>query len=88
MRASPDRLHASSLDGIATSPLALAARAYWRSFGEARLALALELAPEAVEVIERLRDLSETGPEPVRGRATDCLPPLLFQLTRLAENRP
>lgn len=81
-------LRAATLDGVAISTLALAARSYWRCLSEARLALALELAPEAVEVIEHLRDLSETSPTPVRSRAAACLPSLLFQLTRLAESRP
>ena len=88
MRASPDRLPAASLDGIAISPLALAARSYWRSLFEVRLALALDLAPEAVEVVEHLRDLAESGLPPIRTRAAACLPPLLSQLTRLAETRP
>lgn len=81
-------LRAATLDGVALSPLALAARSYWRCSRDARIALPLGMEAQAVEVIEHLRDLAETGPAAIRARAAASLPPFLSQLTALAESRP
>lgn len=64
------------------------ARQFWRACREAELALCLGLRSEAVEAIERLRDLTEIGPMPIRQRAAASLPPFLSALTALVETTP
>lgn len=76
----------SALDVVRTSTLALAAVQFWRANQTARLTLGVGMAAEAVEAIEALRDLAETGPVEIRARSAATLPAFLSALTALAQD--
>ena len=72
---------------MATSPLALAAYAFWNGQNAVQLALALDLPSDAVEAIEGLRDLAGHAPAKVRARCATRLRSLETDLADYVQER-